>query len=142
MIADYLRGPGPRAGYLQGRNQDFKLRGGGAVKQILGVFRVKNHDFTQKNHIFSNFRGGAPGAPYPLDPPLIYSFISVSVCIDRSLSALLWPGPILLIKRPWPYAIHHLHFMNMYRLYIAWYRPLLLCMLVVLIDIFVIKLFS
>jgi hypothetical protein len=89
MIADYLRGPGPRAGYLQGRNQDFKLRGGGAVKQILGVFRVKNHDFTQKNHIFSNFRGGAPGAPYPLDPPLIYSFISVSVCIDRSLSALL-----------------------------------------------------
>jgi hypothetical protein len=68
----------------------------------------------------------------------IYSFISVSVC----LSALLWPGPILLIRRPWPYAIHHLHFMNMYRLYIAWHRPILLCMLVVLIDIFVIKLFS
>jgi hypothetical protein len=22
-----------------------------------GVFRVKNHDFTPKNHIFSNFRG-------------------------------------------------------------------------------------
>ena len=33
--------------------QDFKL-GGGAVK-ICGVFRVKNHDFTQRNHIFSNF---------------------------------------------------------------------------------------
>jgi hypothetical protein len=29
---------------------------GGA--KILGVFRVKNHDFTPKNHIFSNFRGG------------------------------------------------------------------------------------
>ena len=31
---------------------------------IFGVFRVKNHDFTTKNHIFSNFRGGghAPGA--------------------------------------------------------------------------------
>jgi hypothetical protein len=30
------------------------------------VFRVKNHDFTPKNHIFSNFRGGhAPGAPPP-----------------------------------------------------------------------------
>ena len=34
--------------------------------------------------------------------------------------------PILLIRRPWPYVIHHLHFMNMYRLYIAWYRPILL----------------
>jgi hypothetical protein len=56
----------------------------------------------------------------------IYSFISVSVCIDRALSALLWPGPILLIRRPWPYVIHHLHFMNMYRLYIAWYLPTLL----------------
>jgi hypothetical protein len=50
----------------------------------------------------------------------------VSVCIDRGLGALLWPGPILLIRRPWPYVIHHLHFMNMYRLYIAWFRPILL----------------
>ena len=24
---------------------------------IFGVFRVKNHDFTPKNHFFSNFRG-------------------------------------------------------------------------------------
>ena len=32
--------------------------------KIFGVFHVKNHDFTQKNYIFSNFRGGlAPGAP-------------------------------------------------------------------------------
>ena len=52
---------------MQGRIQDFKLGGahlkklrraeGGA--KIFGVFRVKNHDFTTKNHIFSNFRGGA-----------------------------------------------------------------------------------
>ena len=40
-----------------------------------GVFRVKNHDFTPKNHIFSNFFGGgggggrAPGAPLPPPPP-------------------------------------------------------------------------
>jgi hypothetical protein len=44
----------------QGRIQDFKLGGrtpkklrraeGGA--NIFGVFPVKNHDFTQKNHIF------------------------------------------------------------------------------------------
>ena len=64
----------------QGRIQDFKL-GGGALKkiapsggrrEIFGVFRVKNHDFTPKNHIFSNFRGGARRVrPPPLDPPLI-----------------------------------------------------------------------
>jgi hypothetical protein len=52
---------------IQGRIQDFKIGGahlkklrraeGGAKK--IGVFRVKNHDFTPKNHIFSNFRGGA-----------------------------------------------------------------------------------
>ena len=47
----------------QGRTQDFKLGGhlkklrraeGGA--NIFGVFRVKNHDFTPKILIFSNFR--------------------------------------------------------------------------------------
>ena len=50
----------------QGRIQEFKLGGahlkilrrakGGA--NIFGVFRVKNHDFTPKNHIFS-ILGGA-----------------------------------------------------------------------------------
>jgi hypothetical protein len=50
---------------MQGRIQDFKLGGaylkklrraeGGA--KIFGVFRVKNHDFTPKNHIFSNCEG-------------------------------------------------------------------------------------
>jgi hypothetical protein len=35
------------------------------------VFRVKNHDFMPKNHIFPNFRGGCvPGAHPPLNPPL------------------------------------------------------------------------
>jgi hypothetical protein len=52
---------------IQGRIQDFKLEGAhlknlsraeGATK-VFGVFRVKNHDFTPKNHIFSNFRRGA-----------------------------------------------------------------------------------
>ena len=36
---------------------------------MFGVFRVKNHDFTQKNHIFSNFRGRVRPSP-PLNPPL------------------------------------------------------------------------
>jgi hypothetical protein len=67
----------------QGRIQDFKLGGGAHFKKlrpaegganIFGIFRVKNHDFTQKNHIFSNFRGEravfAP-PPLPVDTPLI-----------------------------------------------------------------------
>jgi hypothetical protein len=58
---------------VQGRIQDFKLgeaqlkklrRAEGSAK-IFGVFRVKNHDFTPKIHIFSNFKGGAPGAHPP-----------------------------------------------------------------------------
>ena len=94
--------------YYQGRIQDFKL-GGAHIKKlhrveggakILGVFRVKHHDFTPKNLIFSNcggsceiflgiscekksrfyakrsyffqFQGGGGGARLvrPLDPPL------------------------------------------------------------------------
>jgi hypothetical protein len=36
---------------------------GGA--KIFGVFHVKNHDFTSKNHIFSNFRGARAGCTPP-----------------------------------------------------------------------------
>jgi hypothetical protein len=32
-----------------------KLRRAEGGANIFGVFRVKNHDFTPKNHIFSNF---------------------------------------------------------------------------------------
>ena len=64
---------------VTGADPGFQVRGGGAhLKKLrrveggakcFGVFRVKNHDFTPKNHIFPNFRGGggAPGAPPP--PP-------------------------------------------------------------------------
>jgi hypothetical protein len=51
---------------ITGAHPGFQVRGGGAhLKKmrraeeganIFGVFRVKNHDFTPKNHIFSNFR--------------------------------------------------------------------------------------
>ena len=34
----------------------FPIAEGGA--KMFGVFRVKNHDFAPKSHIFSNFRGG------------------------------------------------------------------------------------
>ena len=38
-----------------------RMEGGG---KICGVFRVKNHDFTPKNHLFFNFKGGAGCAPW------------------------------------------------------------------------------
>ena len=38
---------------------------------MFGVFLVKNHDFTQKIHIFSNFRGGC--VPPLESAPDIYS---------------------------------------------------------------------
>ena len=50
---------------MQGRIQDFKL-GGAHLKKLrraeggaknFGVFRVKKHDFTPKNHILSNCGG-------------------------------------------------------------------------------------
>ena len=50
--------------HLQGRIQDFKLGGGAHLKKlrraeggakIVGVFRVKNHDFTPKKSYFYQF---------------------------------------------------------------------------------------
>ena len=48
-----------------GADPGFQVRGGALKKlhraeggaKIFGVFHVKNHDFTQKNHIFSNCGG-------------------------------------------------------------------------------------
>ena len=58
--------PGADPGFqVRGAHLEKLRRAEGGAK-IFGVFRVKNHDFTPKNHIFSNFRGGrAPGAPPP-----------------------------------------------------------------------------
>ena len=42
-----------------------KLRRAEAGAKIVGVFRVKNHDFTPKNHIFSNFRVRPPPGSVP-----------------------------------------------------------------------------
>jgi hypothetical protein len=41
---------------------------------------VKNHDYTPKNHIFSNFRESACRMRHPLDPPL-----GVPECVNSSL---------------------------------------------------------
>ena len=74
----------------QGRIQDFKLGGvhlkklrraeGGA--KFFGVFRVKNHDFTPKNYIFSNFRGARAGCAPPGSAP---DYIHSIVLLERGL---------------------------------------------------------
>jgi hypothetical protein len=63
---------------------------GGA--KIFGVFHVKNHDFTPKNLIIPNFRGGARR----VRPPLIaiknyhpYGFLVPSLNAD-SFTLLVW----------------------------------------------------
>ena len=54
-----------RIGSRQGRIQDFKMRRAEGGAKTVGVFRVKNHDFTPKNYIFSNFGGGGGGGGAP-----------------------------------------------------------------------------
>ena len=81
-----------------------KLRRAEEGAKIFGVFRLKNHDFTPKNYIFSNcggrrehflgisceksrfyakkwyfsnFRGGARRVRLPLDPPLQLSVLFI-----------------------------------------------------------------
>ena len=50
-----------------------KIATSGGMRENFGVFLVKNHDFTPKNHIFSNFRGKR------LDSPLkvVFSFFEI-----------------------------------------------------------------
>ena len=46
-----------------------KLRRAEGGAKIFGIFRVKNHDFTPKIHIVSNFRGARAWCPPPPPPP-------------------------------------------------------------------------
>jgi hypothetical protein len=53
-----------------------KIAPSGGRHENIGVFRVKNHNFTPKNHIFSNFRRGMRWVrPTPLDLPLHTKYI-------------------------------------------------------------------
>ena len=78
---------------ITGVDPGFQVRGGGLKKiapsgggrEKFWVFRVKNHDFTPKNHIFSNFRGARAGCA-PLDPPLHHQVRS-DIHIDESQRA-------------------------------------------------------
>ena len=63
---------------MTGADPGFQARGAHLIKlrrakggaKMFGVIHVKNHDYTPKNHIYSNFRGGLRRVPPPLDPPL------------------------------------------------------------------------
>jgi hypothetical protein len=65
------------------KNHIFSIAEGGA--KIFEVFRVKNHDFTPKNHIFSNFRVGARRVSPPLNPPLYKGQLLVKATFSGSL---------------------------------------------------------
>ena len=59
LILYILRSIGVDPGFqVRGAHLNKLRRAEGGAK-MFGVFRVKNHDFTPKNHIFSNFRVGA-----------------------------------------------------------------------------------
>ena len=66
-------------GVFRVKNHDFTPKNhifsncGGRGENV-GVFRVKNHDYASTNLIFSNFRGGACRVR-PLDPPLVLNNI-------------------------------------------------------------------
>ena len=52
---------------------------------MFGVFRVKNHDFTPKNHIFSNFRegGGAlAGCAPSRSAPVLTFYMCIAPLLD------------------------------------------------------------
>ena len=69
---------------------------GGA--KIFGVFRVKNPDFTPKNHIFTNFRGTRPpGAPPAGSAPGLDGEFYVHVRYDMDLMINSNAYEILLI---------------------------------------------
>jgi hypothetical protein len=57
----------------------FPIAEGGA--KMFGVFRVKNHDFTPKNHIFSNFRGGGRLILSPIVFVYLHMVVSTSISV-------------------------------------------------------------
>ena len=78
----YISGVDPGFQVTRGALKKKSRREEGGAK-IFGVFRVKNHDFTQKKIIFfSNFRGDPP----PLDPPLHLHIQAVTVTNKNFIS--------------------------------------------------------
>jgi hypothetical protein len=70
------------------KNHIFPILGG--AREIVGVFHVKNHDFTPKNHIFSTRRAPPP----PKSAPGIW-------CVLRSDERLFPIRQQMVIRRHW-----------------------------------------
>jgi hypothetical protein len=68
------------------KNHIFSIAEGGA--KIFEVFRVKNHDFTPKNHTFSNYRGRVRPPP-PESAPGYEHFASI---INALCGEIHWDG--------------------------------------------------
>jgi hypothetical protein len=56
-LDEHFSNPGADSGFQVRGAHLKKLRQAEGGAKIFGVFRVKNHDFTPKNHIFSNCGG-------------------------------------------------------------------------------------
>jgi hypothetical protein len=87
--------------WIAGADPGFQVRGGGGgahLKKLrraeggakfIGVFRVKNHDFTPKNLIFSNFRGARAGCAPPGSAPGL-CILSICILLLSWTLGLLW----------------------------------------------------
>jgi hypothetical protein len=64
-----------------------RLAEGGA--KICGLFRVRNHDFSPKNNMFSNFRGGGSA---PLSRRVVRN-VSTYIDINVNQNSLEIPAP-------------------------------------------------
>jgi hypothetical protein len=70
------------------------------------LFRVKNHDFTSTNHIFSNFRVGArAGCALPLDPPLGHQSLNIGLLSTRTLAFFFYRFVMVVRKNVLEYII-------------------------------------
>jgi hypothetical protein len=72
-IYNTYRGGSRISSYGGGAHLKKWRRAEGGAKNV-GVFRVKNHDFTPKNNIFTNFKGGVPPWHITCDRSLIYKY--------------------------------------------------------------------
>ena len=85
--------------YNAGADPGFQVRGAHLKKlrraKNFGVFRVKNHDFTPKNHIFSNF------SPPPGSTP--------AMCVISTGFVLLLPDNCGLLKS---YILRNFYYRN------------------------------
>jgi hypothetical protein len=78
----------PFSGFSYGNSLYITFAPSGGSRENFGVFRVKKHDFTPKNHILSNFRGGARRVrPPPGSAPAIghYNLVSIPHFCRNSL---------------------------------------------------------